>query len=115
MAEALQIGEQLAVHIVDEIGPGLRAIVIEPALRVLRRGPASPAMALVDDRRVGAAGEVGVQRATFLQIVEIFEEEEPAGLLDIIEFGRAAGLLPEDVIDIPENLFEHLPSRVWPA
>ena len=42
-----------------------------------------------------------------LQPVQIFEEEEPGGLLGVIQFGRTARFFPEDVVNIFEGLFEH--------
>jgi hypothetical protein len=43
-----------------------------------------------------------------LQVVEIFEEQYPLGLLRIVQLGGAARLFPEDVIDILEGLVEHI-------
>jgi hypothetical protein len=42
-----------------------------------------------------------------LQIVQVLEEEGPGGLLGVVELGRAAGLFPEDVVDVFECLLEH--------
>jgi hypothetical protein len=36
----------------------------------------------------------------------IFEEEEPRGLLGVIQLGGAAGLFSEDVVDVLEGLFK---------
>ena len=41
------------------------------------------------------------------EAVEVFEEEEPGGLLGVVELGGAAGLFAEDVVDVFEGLFEH--------
>jgi hypothetical protein len=38
---------------------------------------------------------------------EIFEKEEPGGLLGVVELGGAAGFLAENVVDVFEDLFEH--------
>jgi len=64
-------------------------------------------MRLVDDERIGLAGQLGGHGLFLLQIVEIFEEQYPGGLLRIVELGGAARLFPEDVIDILEDLLEH--------
>jgi len=56
--------------------------------------------------------QLGLQFPLALQIVEIFEEQQPRGLLGVIEFGGAAGLFPEHVVDILEGLFEHAPVRI---
>jgi hypothetical protein len=42
-----------------------------------------------------------------LPAIEVFQEEEPRGLLGIVQLGRAAGLFPENVVDVLEGLFEH--------
>ena len=42
-----------------------------------------------------------------LQIIEIFEEEQPRGLLGVVELGGASGLLAEDIVDVSKSLFEH--------
>jgi len=41
------------------------------------------------------------------QSAPVFEEEEPRGLFRVIEFAGATGILPEDVVDVFEGLFEH--------
>ena len=91
-AEPMQVLEELAVHIVDQVGPGERAIVVELAAGILGRRPAAPPMRSIQDGRVGAAGEVYLDRPLGLQVVQIFQEQEPAGLLDIVELGGAPGL-----------------------
>ena len=53
-------------------------------------------------RSVGAAGKLRLKRALLFQVIEIFEEEQPAGLLDVVELGGTARLFPQDVVDIPE-------------
>ncbi len=54
---------------------------------------------------------LGVQRglisAVLLQLVEVFLEQQPGGLLRIVQFGRAARLFPEDAVDVLKGLFEH--------
>ncbi len=49
----------------------------------------------------------GLDRLVLLQAVEVFQEQEPGGLLGVVELGRAAGLFPEDVVDVLEGLFKH--------
>ena len=41
------------------------------------------------------------------EAVEVFEEEEPGGLLGVIELGGATGLFAEDVVDVSEGLLKH--------
>ena len=51
-----------------------------------------------------SAASVGL---VLLQAVEVFQEQEPGGLLGVVEFGGATGFFPEDVVDIFEGLFKH--------
>ena len=51
--------------------------------------------------------EGGFHAAGFLEVVEVLEEEEPRGLLGVVELRVAAGLLEKDVVDILKGLFEH--------
>jgi hypothetical protein len=51
------------------------------------------------------AGYLG--RLLLLQSVKILQEEKPRGLLGIVEFAGATGILPEDIVDIFEGLLEH--------
>jgi hypothetical protein len=37
----------------------------------------------------------------------VFQEEQPRGLLGVIQFCCAAGFFPEHVIDVSESLFKH--------
>ena len=42
-----------------------------------------------------------------LQGVELFQEEQPGGLLGVVQLAGAAGVFPEDVVDVFEGLFKH--------
>lgn len=42
-----------------------------------------------------------------LQVVQVLEEEHPGGLLGVVQLGGAAGLFPEDIVDVLEGLLEH--------
>jgi hypothetical protein len=51
------------------------------------------------------------------KIVEVFQEQQPGGLLGVIELSGAAGFFPKNIINIFERLLEHgyllsLPGRV---
>ena len=41
------------------------------------------------------------------EAVEVFQEQQPGGLLGVVEFGGAAGFFAEDVVDVFEGLFKH--------
>jgi hypothetical protein len=51
--------------------------------------------------------QLGNLGAVLFEGVEVFEEEKPGGLLDIVEFRGAAVVLAEDGVDALECLFKH--------
>ena len=55
-------------------------------------------------REPGAPGYGG---SVLFKVFEIFQEEQPGGLLGVVEFGGASGFFAEDVVDVFEGLFEH--------
>ena len=103
----MQVGEELLVDEVAEVVAGHGLVVVDLAVLVLGRGPAFPAVGLVEDEGVFLALERGFVGLVLLQPVEVFQEQQPGGLLGVVEFGGAAGLFPEDVVDVFEGLFEH--------
>ena len=52
--------------------------------------------------------ERGLIGFILLQALQIFEEEQPGGLLGVIEIRGATGLLPEKIVYV----FEGLPNMV---
>ena len=106
--EALQVGEEITVYIVDEVITGKRIVVVKLAIRRFWRGPGRPAVCVVDDVLVGFAVQFGVQRLFLLKIVQVLEKQHPGCLFGVVQFRGAARLFPEDVIDIFEGLLEHI-------
>ncbi len=74
---------------------------------VLGSCPAFPAVFFVEQVGVFLPFEGGLIAAILLQTVEILEEQQPGGLLGVVELGGAAGFFAEHVVDIFEGLFEH--------
>src|SRR3569832_1018463 len=101
------IRKELLVDELDQVVAGQRVIVIEGAVLLLGGSPFTPAILALDDVGVRLSREFSLLLPVILQVVEGFEEQHPGGLLGIVEFRRAAGLLPENVVDILEGLFEH--------
>ena len=108
LLEAVQVGEELRVDEVAEVVAGQGLVVVELAVLVLGCGPALPSVGLVEDVAVFLAFERRLGALVLLEVVEVFQEQQPGGLLRVIELGGAPGFLPEDVIDILEGLFEHI-------
>ena len=107
LLEAVQVGEELLVDEVAQVVAGHGLVVVELAVLALRRGPRLPAVGLVEDEGVLLALQRGFVGLVLLQAVEVFQEQEPGGLLGVVELGGAAGLFPEDVVDVLEGLFKH--------
>jgi hypothetical protein len=103
----VQVGEELGVDELDEVVAGEGGVVVELAVLVLRRGPGFPAIGCVKDVAVFLAFEGGLGGLVVLQRVEVFQEEQPGGLLGVVELTGVAGVLPEDVVDVFEGLFKH--------
>ncbi len=112
LLEAGEVGKELEVDEVAEIVTGESFVVVDLAVAVgaagsLGRGPGFPAIGLVEEESVLFALEFGFHGALLLERFEIFEEEEPGGLLGVVQLGGAAGFLAENVVDVFEDLFEH--------
>jgi hypothetical protein len=103
----LQIGEELPIDEGQQVIAGHRGIVIELAVLALGRGPARPAVGFVEDARVFLSVQRCLGGPVLLQGVEIFQEQQPGGLLGVIQLAGATGIFPEDVINVFEGLFEH--------
>ena len=107
LLEAVQVGEELGVDELNEVVAGEGGVVINRAVLALGRGPAFPTVRFVEDEGVFLTIEFCFGGFVGFEGVEIFQEEQPRRLLGVIEFAGAAGVFPEDVIDIFEGLFKH--------
>ena len=114
LLEAVQVGKELPVHEVAEVVAGQGLVVVEFAVLALGRSPAFPAIGLVEDVGVFLAVQRGLGALVLLKIVEVFQEQQPGGLLGVIELRGAAGFFPEDVVDVFEGLFEHVRMAICP-
>lgn len=82
-------------------------MVVELAGLVLWRGPRLPPVGLVEKVGVRLPFQLRFGGAILFETIEVFQEEQPGGLLGVVELRSAAGLLAEGIIDIFESLFEH--------
>ena len=82
--------------------------MVNLAVLALGRGPFFPSVGLVEDVGVLLAFERGFVGFVLLQPIQLFQEKEPRSLLGVVQFGGAAGLFPEDVVDVFEGLFKHV-------
>jgi hypothetical protein len=101
LLEAVQVGKQLAVDEVAQVVAGQRLVVVELAVFTFGRGPAFPAVVFVQDEAVAFALQLAASSGlVLLQPVEVLEEQQPGGLLGVVQLGGAAGFFPEYVVDI---------------
>jgi hypothetical protein len=105
--EGLEVGEELPVHEGDEVVAGQGPVVVDPTIRSFRCGPGGPAIGLIQNEGVALAVQSGLGGLVLLEAVQIFEKEEPRGLLGVVQLAGATRVLPEDIVDILEGLLEH--------
>jgi hypothetical protein len=74
LLEAVQVGKELLVDEVAEVVAGQGRVVVELAVLVLGRGPAFPAVRLVEDVAVLLPLDRGLIGEVLLQSVEAFQE-----------------------------------------
>ncbi len=107
LLQGLEVREDRTVDEINEVVAGLGLVVVEFAGFVFRSGPGFPAALLFEDVGVAFAVESGFVGPVLFEAVEVFQEDEQGGLFGVVEFGGAAGLFAEDVVDVFEGLFEH--------
>ena len=81
--------------------------MVDLPVLALGRGPRLPAVGLIQDERVLLRFERGFRGLILFEPVEVLQEQQPRGLLRVVELAGAAGILPEDVVDVLEGLFKH--------
>ena len=108
LLETLQVGKELAVYEGNQVISGLGGVVVDHPETILRRGPRFPAVGFVQDVGILFPFEGGYSRLVLFESVEIFQEEEPGGLLGVIKFAGATSIFPENVVDVLECLFKHV-------
>ena len=91
--EAVQVGKELGVDELDEIVASHRMVVVNLTV-LFRRSPRFPAVVKIKNGSVFFPIEGGFGGLIVLQGVEVFQEKEPRGLLGVVEFTGAAGVLP---------------------
>lgn len=107
LLEGVEIGEELEVDEVAEVVAGAGGVVIEFAVAGFGSSPCGPAVGRVEDVGIALSFEGGLFGFICFEAIEVFQEEEPGGLLGLIELAGATGFFAEDVIDVSESLFEH--------
>ena len=75
-------------------------------IAILWCSPTVPSELLVEDWGLTAPLQQGHRRSVFLKPIEVFEEQQPGGLLGVVELGAAASFFAEAVVDGAESLLE---------
>jgi hypothetical protein len=108
LLEAVEVGKELEVDELTQVTAGQGFVVVELAVFALRRGPALPAVVFVENKDVTLPLQPGFVGLVLLQCIEIFQEQEPGGLLGIVQLRRTTGFLPEHIVDVSKGLFKHM-------
>jgi hypothetical protein len=88
--EAMQARKELPIHELDQVIARQHDVVVNLAVLAPRRGPEFPAVSRIENVGVFLAAERGLGGFVLLQGVEVFQEEQPGGLLG----AKSVRLLP---------------------
>jgi hypothetical protein len=98
----MQIRKQLAVDEIPQIVPGQRRVVIQLAVAAFGRGSTLPAVRRIEDERIRLPRQRRHGRLILLQPVQIFQEQQPRGLLGTVQFRRASRLFAKRAVNVLE-------------
>ena len=107
MTEVLEIRKESRIHEVDEILSDKSDMMIDLPILSLRYCPSIPLELWSDEWTVFSTREDRDITTIPFEIIKILQEEDPWGLLDIVECTPTSSIFVEDIIDIFEGLFEH--------
>jgi len=80
-----KVGDEALVYKVDQVGSGKSGVVIEGTGGILRSSPGGPAVLGIENGGVGLTLQSGLHGPGIIKIIQVFEKEQPRGLLDVIE------------------------------
>lgn len=106
LLEFPQIGEELVVDELDEVVAHQRVGYVVVSLGIERDCPVVPAVPRGDNGCIEFVLQLGSDLSGLLEIVEVLEEEDPRGLLDVIQFARAPLVGAQAVVEVFDGLFE---------
>ena len=107
LLEGVQVGEQFLIDEGEQVVAAQGGVVVDLPVFAPGRCPAFPPVWLVEDVAVFLAVQLGFGAFVAFKGVQVFQEQQPRGLFSVVEFTGAAGVFPEDVVDVLEGLFKH--------
>ena len=106
LSQVLQIREEFAIHelyevisyhsVMDVVFPGSGS----------RHSPGIPPVLFIQDWGIGPATQKSRHFVLFVQIIQVFQEEYPRGLLNIIQFAAASFIGTQSVVYIFKDLLK---------
>ena len=106
LSEPAQVGKEFPVDEVEEVVAGQGFVVVELAIGILGAAQLSHRYGS-EDEGVFLPLQLGLHCLVLFQIINVFQKQQPGGLLGVVQLGGATGLFPENVVDVFEGLFEH--------
>ncbi len=92
--ELLEIRKQLHIHKIDQIIARHRLVMVQLPILILRRRPLLPAKLTRNDRRVTLSRQLRRILFIFLEISQIFQEQNPRSLLHVIQLTGTPRVFP---------------------
>ena len=96
--ELAKRGEQLTVDKGRQVGTRHGIDRVGGAVGLLGGGPLTPAHVARQDGLVVLAGEQGLVLALTVEVIQVLEEKQPRGLLDVVQLGGASRLVAQDIV-----------------
>ena len=83
------------VNEIHQVVAGQGFVVVNLAVAILRGRPGFPAEFRANDGLIGLTFKFRFGLPVLFEVIQVFEEKNPGGLLHIIQFAAAAGIFPE--------------------
>ena len=97
----LELAKMREEFLVDEIHQFVSRHGVD-RVQLARRGlggsPTTPTVVACEYGAISLALELCLHVEKLFEVVEVFEEKEPGGLLDIVQFATASCLVPQDLV-----------------
>ena len=98
-----QVGEELLVDELHEIVAGHSVNLVRFSGGSFGCSPGRPTMEASNDAVIVLVLEFSLEFQLGFKVIKVFEEEQPGGLLDIVELIATTGLVTQNLIDCVES------------